>query len=124
MTAALQLQPRERFCLDCGHIHGGKGYGLCFERSGASLCPCITANALPRKLRPVSRRTLVRRAAKAFAELTAAERAEYDRWAHRWVESDLTMHEFAVEAGLDEKLLWRAWKASGLPWGGFGSWAQ
>lgn len=53
-------------------------------------------------------RTLIRRAAKAFAELSPAELAVYQRAAERSAESDLLLEEFASEAGLDVKLLWRA----------------
>jgi hypothetical protein len=97
-----------RLCLDCLHLHGGLSFGLCFERlPNGELCPCHVARDIPK---PVSARTLARRAARAFNEMSGEERAKYERVLARWEASDkdlLTIHELADESGLDERLLWR-----------------
>jgi hypothetical protein len=99
-------RPGPRLCVDCRHVHGGRGYGLCYETVDDEVCPCN----VPRTqyvARDVTERTLSRRAAKAFAALTPGQRAWWAKWVERWQQTDMTLHEFAVESGLDERLLWR-----------------
>lgn len=64
---------------------------------------------------PVTTRTLVRRAARAFAELNPEDRAAYERAARRFEESGLTLEEFATEIGLDRRILWRVRRSLRLP---------
>jgi hypothetical protein len=86
------------------------------ERLGGGICPCTELRtARPRGTsgppRPVTARTLSRWAARMFAEMSPAERAKYERWVRRWLDSGLELDEFAAEAGLDQKLLWRTWRS-------------
>lgn len=119
MSEALDLcapAKHPRLCLDCHHIHGVLAYGLCFERlPNGDICPCTELRtARPRRhQRPaeaVTARTLSRWAARMFEEMSPAERTKYIQWARRWVDSELELAEFAAEAGIDQKLLWRTWK--------------
>lgn len=94
--------PRLRFCAGCRHRHGGRAYGVCL----VSGCACVAVVEV--RSSASEKRQLCRLAAKAFAELSPAELAVYQRAAERSAESDLLLEEFASEAGLDVKLLWRA----------------
>lgn len=104
-----------RFCLDCSHIHGIFAYGLCMELVDGEICPCTELRAVRRrgnrKEGPVCARTLMRRAARMFEEMSPAERAKLERWVRRWLDSGLELHEFAAEVGVDRKLLWRTWRS-------------
>lgn len=103
-----QTRPRHRHCYSCGHFHGGRAYGLCLVND----CDCLRVVDSPG---PVTTRTLVRRAARAFAELNPEDRAAYERAARRFQDSDLALEEFAAEIGLDKRILWRVRRSLRLP---------